>query len=126
MRLINPGPGEISDRLTILSLKILFGEAAAKDIKHFRNERTMLLTQMRAKTLNGAWFDAVLELAAVNAALWHAEDLLKIHREMGQTQGNTDDIVELAFRLQELNEKRAELVQRINSQAGEPSGAEKL
>ncbi len=126
MRLVSPGAGEISDRLTILALKILYGEAADKDVKHFKAERQTLLAQILSKTLNGSWFEPVLELAAVNASLWHAEDLLRIHRELGQTAENTDEIVTLAFRVQELNDQRAALVQRINVQAGDASGVEKI
>src|ERR1700676_1554522 len=80
VRLLNWGPGECSDRLTILALKILHGTDAGKDVKHFTDERNALLTDIRARTLNGKWFEAVLELAAVNAALWHAEDRLRMLR----------------------------------------------
>lgn len=126
MRLVNCGPGEWSDRLSILSLKILVGQEQQKDITHFRTEQTALLTSIRARTLNGTWFEQVLELAAVNSLLWHAEDDLREYRAKGQTKANTDEIVELAFRIQELNDRRAGLVQDINVRAGETAGMEKL
>lgn len=123
-KLVNYGAGEISDRLTVLALKILFGTEAGKDVSHFRNEQTVLLTQIHARTLNGVWFDAYTGLAAVNAALWHAEDDLRAMRRSGTP--NTDDIAVLAFRIQSLNDQRAALIARINSDAGDTVGTEKL
>ena len=131
MRLINAGCGEISDRLTILALKILIGTEQGKDVKHFANERTALLTKLGAQTLNGAWFDHVLDLAAVNAALWHAEDDL---RDVRREQCMGADIYvkllphagELGIRIQSLNDQRAGLVQAINEKTGNNLGEEKL
>lgn len=128
MRLVNYGAGEISDRLTILALKILHGTVGGKDVQHFKTEQTALLQQIRARTLNGKWFDAVLDLAAVNGALWQAEDDLRQWRtELAiSTAQHSDAIVELAFRIQYLNDQRAALVQQINKDAGDALGQEKL
>ena len=131
-RLINPGPGDLSDRLSILALKILFGTEAAKDTKHWETERTVLLSKIRALTLNGAWFDAYTELAAVNAALWHAEDDLREIRNgpafigMRPVSELSETVAELAFRIQVLNDRRADLIGRINKDAGDDRGEEKL
>ncbi len=127
-KLINHGPGELSDRLTILSLKILFGREAGKEVAHFETEQTALLQQIRSRTLNGAWFDKVLELAAVNSALWHSEDELRDWRHPERAYGakDMDAIRVVAFRIQALNDKRADLIQQINKEAGEGSQAEKL
>ena len=127
MRLINPGAGEITDRLTILALKILIGTEQGKETKHFQNERTALLTKLGAQTLNGAWFAQVLELAAVNAALWHAEDDLRVLR--GQVSFAEHDwmtAAEIGIRIQSLNDQRAALVQQINEKTGDALGSEKL
>lgn len=132
MRLINYGPGEIADRLTILSLKVLFGTEAGKDCTHFQTEQTALLQQIRSRTLNGKWFAAYTDLAAVNAALWHAEDDLRELRmrwatgDSGYHTGIAPAVAEIAFRIQALNDQRAGLVQQINVDAGEGQGAEKL
>lgn len=125
-RLVNLGPGDLSDRLTILALKQHYGEVAGKDIAHFRNEATELLTQIRSRTLNGKWFAEVLSLAAVNAALWRAEDDLRGYRNSPGGPIDKDKIVELAFSIQAANDKRAELIQKINLEAGEFLGVEKL
>lgn len=126
MRLLDPGTGEITDRLTILSLKILFGEQAGKEVSHFKAERTSLLAKIRSRELNGAWFDKVLELAAVNAALWHCEDDLRACREKTLTPVGDKVVVDLAFLIQSLNDQRAALVGEINKSAGDEKGVEKL
>jgi hypothetical protein len=132
-RLINYGPGEICDRLTILSLKILYGSEAGREVTHFQTEQTALLQQVRSRTLNGVWFEQVLQLAAVNAALWRAEDALrsarKQHAEIVANPKQLQELVDIvlvAFGIQDLNDKRAQLVQQINRESGEATGQEKL
>lgn len=130
-RLINPGPGEIADRLTILALKILFGTAAGRPIDHFERERNALLVSFRQADPT-KFVEPLLELAAVNAALWHAEDDLREWREQAQAGGPLEcvaarDVVRLAFQIQVLNDRRAELVAAINQRGGDPqAGQEKL
>lgn len=129
MRLINYGPGEIADRLTILSLKILHGGDAGKDVGHFVQERNALLAQLRGRETTGAWFEFVVDLGAVNGALWQAEDDLRNRRseESGaHSIGWFQTITELAFHIQSLNDRRAVLVQQINEKTGDFVGQEKL
>lgn len=123
MRLVGYGVGEISDRLSILALKRLFAGQAGKDITHFTTEHTALLSQIRSRTLNGKWFEAFTELAAVNAALWHLEDTLRAERGEPVRE---DVVARLAFRIQDHNDLRAALIERINKDAGEHAGAEKV
>ncbi len=131
MKLINPGAGEISDRLTILALKILHGTEQGKDVAHFEAERSALLSKIHSRTLNAMWFDAVLELAGINAMLWHGEDDLRAWRlkgsglAQGWEKSAAEEIIRLAFRLQALNDRRAELVQQINKEAGDSVTQEK-
>lgn len=130
MRLINFGPGEIADRLTILALKVLHGSAAGKAVDHFEKERNALLAQIRSRELSGSWFEHVLELGAVNAALWQAEDLLREYRtttgDVLTSTAHLGIVKDLAFRIQELNDRRAELIQMINVNTGDHVGAEKI
>lgn len=135
MKLASPGTGEISDRLTILALKILAGQEARRDVSHFETERTLLQQKIHARTLNGMWFDSILELSAVNAMLWHAEDDLRGIRkdldatshEPGSSYGALlQDAGEVAIRIQRLNDRRAELVTLINVNAGDGEDKEKL
>lgn len=133
-RLIDPGVGDISDRLSILALKLLFGEAAGKPVDHFKKEQTALLAKIRARTLNGAWFTAYTELAAVNAALWHCEDDLRACRakaipftaDTGEHLRDLHHAILLGFRIQELNDKRAAIIAAIDKDAGESVGEEKV
>lgn len=127
MRLIDPGTGELSDRLSILALKLLFGREAGKDVSHFEKEQTSILIKIRTKDLNGAWFHCYTELAAVNAALWHAEDALRRLREDPPSRAPTvwEDIGRLAIRIQAFNDRRAELIAAINKEAGDGDGPEK-
>jgi hypothetical protein len=130
VRLVNYGPGEISDRLTILSLKVLFGTEAGKDTAHFLTERNVLLKEIAARTLNGKWFEQVIGLAAVNAALWHAEDDMRLLRRT-ETARHTEeafyqDVCRVAFRIQSLNDQRAECIERINRDSGDYLGTEKV
>lgn len=129
MRLLNFGTGEITDRLTILSLKILYGAEAEKETKHFEDERSGLLAKLAGQTLNGSWFKPTLELAAVNAAIWRLEDELREYRQERDPHGGEEEaekIIAVAFRLQELNDQRAQLVDAINTLTGTKLGSEKL
>jgi hypothetical protein len=120
-RLIDPGPGEVFDRLTILALKILYGEQAGKDVSHFTRERAKLLPKVT--TFNGT-LEGVLALGAVNAALWQAEDAL---RKIAMTEPETDLVYagQCGLLIQRLNDQRAALVWKINATSGE-SHQEKL
>lgn len=127
-RLVNPGAGDISDRLTILSLKILYATEAGKDASFFKTEKASLLVLIRARTLNAKWFEAYTELSAVNAALWQAEDDLREwraveHRGDHLAQGS---IADLACQIQAWNDQRAALIDQINKEAGDQLGTEKL
>lgn len=126
-RLVNPGAGEVADRLTILELKILTATELGRDRDHWETERTVLLTKIHARTLNAAWFDAVLALAAVNGMLWHAEDDLRAWRSPDHvyTMADLDQIRILAFRIQSLNDRRADLVHQINKEAGDGDAKDK-
>lgn len=126
-RLIDPGVGELSDRLSILCLKCLYGRQGRKDVSHFETERAAILLSVRKRLLGAVWLEAYSELAAVNSALWHAEDVLRALRHEKETGGSEPAVsfMEIAFLIQDLNDRRAGLVAKINKEAGDPTG-EKL
>jgi hypothetical protein len=143
MRLINYGAGEIADRLTILSLKLHHAERDNKPLDHFRNEYTALLTKLKAGNGISGYVEALLELATVNGRLWDAEDELRAFRNDPPREGipmtgsmgpygipgshkHWVDVATCAFKIQTLNDRRAELVAEINTQTGEHRGPEKL
>lgn len=129
-RLIDPGVGDVTDRLTILALKVLFGREGQKDVSHFEREQTALLAKVRARDHSGPWFHLTLELAAVNAALWHSEDELREYRMRKMVDAKelswTEEVARCGMRIQELNDRRAELIAQINKEAGDGAAKEKL
>jgi hypothetical protein len=118
MNIINPTVGDLTDRLTILSLKVLFGTAAGQPVEHFIQERTGILTKLRTRQI-GPWMGLLSDLAAVNGALWHAEEDLRGCQELV-------DAGRLGLRIQALNDQRAALIVKINKEAGDPTNVEKL
>src|SRR5258708_2873157 len=131
MRLVDPGPGELSGRLSILALKIAHGTQADKDVTHFVTERNALLVQLR-QAAPKAGIEQFFDLAAVNGMLWYAEDELREHRKsFGFGMGNVipDEavvIIKIAFRIQALNDRRADLVRQLNTLSAQDLGPEKL
>lgn len=132
MALLNPGCGEIVDRLTILSLKVLYGEAAGKSVAHFVNERNGLSVKLKGRELNGAWFEQVLQLGAVNAALWARTDEQRRYLDQYHepwTKERTLAAAECGVAIMRLNDERARLVRQINELSGDlpkDAGLEKL
>ena len=136
-RLVNFGIGEIVDRLTILSLKLLYGEQAGKDTTHFRNERNVLLTKLHGADQYASWYELGLELHTVNSALWQAEDEMRMLRAVypgldGKRQEGVDitepliRTVRCGFHIQSLNDTRAKLISEINAKVGDAGAQEKL
>ena len=80
-RLINPGAGDVCDRLTILALKIKHNQDQGRPTDHFERERSQLLPMVHARAMTGIVLEHLLELAAVNAFLWANEDALRAARE---------------------------------------------
>lgn len=123
-RLHNPGPGEILDRLTILFLKITYGQHAGRDITHWEDELGSLFRSYVQSKYPAHEF----ELAAVNAALWQAEDEMREYRRE-HAQGSSEPAetgAEIGVRIQALNDRRAELVALINTNAGVRRPGEKM
>lgn len=117
-RLVNFGLGEVCDRLTILALKILHGEVKGIDVTHFQRERAALLPKLLAASA-GRWTEHYSDLAAVNSALWQAEDRLRGYKQEGTKVSHREEIIECAFRIQEWNDRRAALIQSINALVGD-------
>jgi len=128
VRLANIGVGELADRLSILALKIAHATQAGKDASHFVNERNVLVVQFRSHEPAA---EHLFDLAAVNAMLWHAEDDLREYRQAVPEPDALGDaglvaVARVAYRIQALNDRRAELVGTLNKLAGTDLGPEKL
>lgn len=129
MRLVNSSLGEIADRLSILSLKLLYAALAEKPADHFRREQALLLAKMRGHQTNGKWFDGYMDLATVNGAIWQLQEAMGQYRQLDvePEKETLMTIGRIALRLQDLNFRRAELVRQIDVDAGEgDTGEEKL
>lgn len=115
MRLIHPSPGELLDRKTILHLKIAAGRQRNVEVGHFREELQMIeaaLAEWLRKNAGAdrrAYDEATEELAEVNRKLWQAEDQV---RQLSRSE--RDRLADLAKLIPELNDRRADLVQRVN------------
>lgn len=134
-RLHNPGPGEILDRLTILALKIVYGTQAGRDTTHWKAEQETLADTfwlgtpgtLTVRVRGLQW----MELAAVNAAIWQAEDEMRGYRDsfIGDAPIPQDTQIAAGLcgcRIQYLNDRRAELVTLINSNAGVDHPSDKV
>lgn len=127
MRVLNPGPGEVVDRLTIVARKIVEGGEKAE---HFHKEMDELLScletmEMPVELVPKEFGKALHLLSATNAALWQREDELRAWRarddmdSLNPLDGRLmHNMRVLAFRIQELNDLRNKLVQQLNAAAG--------
>ena len=127
-RLINFGLGEVCDRLSLLALKILYGELQGSDVTIERHERAALLVKLVVRNPNGKWLEIWNELNAVHAALWLYEaDLRQLKAECQASKslraGRSDDIIECAFRIQDLYDRQVSLIAQINSMVGDSHAA---
>lgn len=131
---MNPGLGELLDRLSILELKLAHGGGV-----QFEEERRTILERF-SDTQDGGLevLKAYAQLAAINAAIWQSEDALRDLRPAMVTCDAPDEVDReqhrgavaksafLAHKLQTLNDRRAELVREIGKLAGEVEHREKL
>ncbi|MBI2957130.1 MAG: hypothetical protein HYY26_07455 [Acidobacteria bacterium] len=115
MGLMNPSPGELVDRKTILHLKIEAGRQRNVKVAHFQQELELIEAALAdwlrksGDTDRDGYAKATQELAEVNRKLWRAEDEV---RRLPRSE--RDRLAELAKLIPELNDRRAELVQRVN------------
>lgn len=131
-RLLNPSPGEVIDRITILELKIQAVEKRGSDASLFQAEKTSLeehlenWNQMLREDYapNETW-DQINEkrtgLTAVNSLLWEAEDQVRILSEMEALK-----LAQLAKRIAKLNDDRSKLVGELTELYGIREASEKI
>lgn len=133
-RLLNPGVGELVDRLTILHLKCDRAPLNA-DPSHFHAERADI--QMRLdkhvaahpEIPDGRLAEKVKELQEINARIWDMEDQMAVHarRPFIVLDARKALIVgELGIKIWQANQLRNVTIQEINELAGTVRGPEKL
>jgi hypothetical protein len=144
-RMLNPSPGEIADRQTILILKIRHGEVksaldskpgnglsgpTAKGISASKTQHFVDENEQLQKYLEDNWFSSVPpavkqtyhelfgELATTNGQLWTREAEARTLRSETRNATVICRAGELMFEITLLNDKRAEFVQQINELFG--------
>ena len=130
-RLLNPGLGELADRLTILELKLGHAPPGVA-VEHFREEHAQV--QMRIDNLLKYVRErlrivaAIRNLKAQNAVLWELEDEMAIYArpEDGYTDNIAFAVAAVGVRIWKANQARNRIIAEINALAGTPRGAEKF
>lgn len=108
---INVSIGEVVDKWTILSIKVL--NISDKDkLVNINNERTYLNTVIEPEILHDPLVD---QLLGVNKNLWDVEDRL---RDCERNKVFDDHFVQLARSVYILNDKRAYIKKEINMKYG--------
>jgi len=122
MRMIDPGPGELLDRTTILNLKIAAGHVAGKPTGHFESELEKIeLLLDKFKSGNDSWTSWIEALSQVNRRVWVAIDRLR-EAALGDTPGAAFWGLEAMYG----NDERMLLIQEINRACGQPAAEEKI
>lgn len=111
MRLLDPTPGEMIDRLTILDLKI-YNSNTQKQIEWFCEEQRLLLDKLSTyATSNRDLAPYRDKLFTINKELWYLIDEV---RELPDIDNNVLRLAYLAKKIPRLNDERAETVEQIN------------
>lgn len=131
MRLLNPSPGEVVDRLTILELKIQAANKREVSDVHFQVEKVQLEEYLSSrwdheiKVGTSVLWEQIKEqwngLMAVNGLLWMAEDDV---RETPDTE--SFKLARLCKQIANLNDQRSKLVQKLSELYGEKVRPEKM
>jgi len=122
MRLIDPGPGELLDRATILNIKIAAGHAADRPTGHFESELEKIELRLEPfRSGNNSWTPWAEALSHVNRRVWVAIDRLR-EAALGDVPGAAFWGLEALYG----NDERALLIQEINRACGQPAAEEKI
>ena len=107
---IKIGIGEALDRVSILEIKLdnITDEVKLKNIK--KEYEYLLLVLQPIEELEGTklLYDSLYD---VNSRLWEVEDLLRV---LEKKNDFTEEFINLARSVYNLNDKRAEIKKRIN------------
>jgi hypothetical protein len=118
MSLLHPSPGQIIDRLSILSLKIDAYTKLNLDRRVLLEEAQELKEYFNSNLHDVDSHDvsAVSALYAVNAKIWHCEDAIR----------SEDETLQIAHKIAELNDYRVKLVRMIDEAYGVKSIEQKV
>jgi hypothetical protein len=126
-RMLNPSPGEVADRQTILQLKIQYGSSQTlpRKVQHFAQEHGRLQEYLEdqwfpqlATELRAIYDQLCSRLATINKDLWECEDQARALRAATNNRQSVHQAGELLFEITHLNDDRAEVVKKINELFG--------
>jgi hypothetical protein len=126
-RMLNPSPGEVADRQTILQLKIQHGTShtSTPTVQHFAQEHDHLQEYLEDKwfpqlatELRASYDQLYSRLATINKNLWECEDQARALRDAANNRQSVHQAGELLFEITHLNDDRAEVVKEINELFG--------
>jgi len=100
--------GEVFDKLSILLIKLIKIQDAAK-IQFVKTEFIEIINSNDFKECKG--IDRVIELIDVNNQLWNVEDNIRIKESKKEFD---EDFIKLARKVYVLNDKRFEIKKEIN------------
>jgi hypothetical protein len=130
MRIINPGPGELLDRWTILELKIEHARDRGMSWEHFEDElfaikNILTAVQLKYQDAFPVWKG---NLSDVNRAVWVATD--QQHELFGDEAGtwvkDVKAFAECSLRAVRFNDIRGRMIHHVNEKCGEAVGQEKV
>ena len=114
MSLINPGPGDLFDRLVILSLKIFYGRYKGIEptvIKRFEREHSEIAERLGGHpSISSKDWHAMGVLIGSNALIWTLQDILDA-KFFGTRDRNL-----LATQCIYLNKERAQAAAQLNGE----------
>jgi hypothetical protein len=122
MRVMNPGPGELFDRLAVLSLKIEVGQQKFLNVDDWQQEEYEILVALTGTGCQDDETMALVEqLRAVNKNIWIAIDRQREFLALdlnAQSEAKLREIAHLGLNVMEQNDIRAKLIGEINALHG--------
>lgn len=121
MRLIDPGPGELLDRFTILDLKLRYAKGSTW---HWIDEQAVIGAKLLAirRQFPEEYEQWERDLHAVNEVVWFAVDAIREAEERSDTAA----VAHWGLKALHGNDDRAAIIHRINTACGLVNGPEKI
>jgi hypothetical protein len=128
VRVLNPGPGELCDRLTVLELKLENGRARCVDVSAWEEEKKEIGDELEGKfnvtdDKEAPTFDLVTKLRALNKLIWEGIDKQHDFAKRNPHLSDVDDasireIAQVGITVMEWNDARARLIGELNALYG--------
>lgn len=124
MSIIRPTAGDLYDRLSILSLKMVAAAETGRRVHHFRREWDAIAEELTRRKPPEAVQPLIDDLDRVNGKLFHAT--AKLNEIETVNDLNAYAIAYLAFEVAKGNQRRSELKKEIDILVGDYEGDEKV